>query len=77
MSKIIIVFGSLIIVASLLAYVAIDEVKMVNDVKSGALSLECDIQGKGSVVIPPSRVKDFDGERWYFDNGSAVSCAVK
>lgn len=44
-------------------------------VKNGEIRLQCQFDD-GWRTVPADRVQDFDGARWYFDNGSASRCKV-
>lgn len=44
--------------------------------KAHERGLECHVKG-GWRTVPTSKIVDFDGERWYFTNGSARRCKVK
>lgn len=51
--------------------------KIVKDVKSGVIGLQCHI-GTGYVDIDPNKVKDFypDQGYWKFTNGGSSTCRV-
>ena len=51
------------------------DTSMLNDVKSGELSLACHMKD-GFQIIEPEKVVDFDGGRWFFTNGSATKCSL-
>ena len=49
---------------------------MISDVKSGKVTLICDIKDKGHIEIDPEMVVDRIDGVWIFENGWAKNCAT-
>ena len=61
--------------AGLLWYTTAGDRQALAEVQSGNAALVCELV-TGTQQVEKSSVLSFDGERWFFKNGSAKNCLV-
>lgn len=61
-----------------LGYSAYEDYSFTQDLKSGKIQLECNLEGQGIVDIDPTKIESFDTDRnvAVFTNGYATNCSI-